>query len=419
MSIPSTEASPNATRRWFHRDCAANPERFADHLNEKFLQAVRQELETGAWDAGGILGKGGPLWFRPFERPPARPLEGTEPQRAAFPQDTAGVPGSGLEFLAYSLEELLVQMVGEPLGVRRAVTVEHRRVAFGDASVTDEYPVHGGHGLPGGGRVRREYPVEQELAESPTLPSLLGEAEPEEDGELVVPHEHLGRLALDDFQTALDIRSPIDEVARVDEGVGAGAEAAVLQGRGDEFRVAVGIGDDERAGRSGLRHRTVDPVLLCDVVVHSVSSIAGTRRAGPCRPRRRGEPPQDRGHGQHRRPPWHGYRNRHQGRGSAARLPARPLLGPPGSPSPAQSAASPCPGRPPGRRPRRSAPGLPSHDGGAGDWPTGRPRRPGCGGSSGPARRRRPGGSSPPHPPIWSCSRCGSAWRLLVLPHRR
>src|SRR5665811_2104756 len=112
---------------------------------------------------------------------------------------------------------------------------------------------------------------------------------------LVGNHEHLGRLALDDVQTALDIRSPIDEVARVDEGIGAGAEAAVLQGRGDEFRVAVGIGDDERAGRSGLRHRTVDPVLLCDVVVHSVSSIAGTRRAGACRPRRRDLP---------RRPPW-------------------------------------------------------------------------------------------------------------------
>jgi len=60
----------------FHRDCAANPERFADHLNEKFLQAVRQELETGAWDAGGILGKGGPLWFRPFERAGGRPLPG-------------------------------------------------------------------------------------------------------------------------------------------------------------------------------------------------------------------------------------------------------------------------------------------------------------------------------------------------------
>src|SRR5665811_1906255 len=58
----------------FHRDCAANPERLADYLNEKFLQAVRQELETGAWDAGGILGKGGPLWFRPFERAGGRPL---------------------------------------------------------------------------------------------------------------------------------------------------------------------------------------------------------------------------------------------------------------------------------------------------------------------------------------------------------
>src|SRR5660398_182432 len=70
------------------------------------------------------------------------------------------------------------------------------------------------------------------------------------------------------------------------------------------------------------------------------------------------------------------------------------------------------PGAAPGAKAKAFRTWLPSHDGGAGDWPTGRPRRPGCGGSSGPARRRRPEGSSPPHPPIWSCSRCGSAWRL-------
>ncbi|MHB8870622.1 MAG: metallophosphoesterase [Thermoleophilia bacterium] len=60
----------------FHGACEASPERLADHLNERFVQAVREELETGAWDADGIVGERGPLWFRPHEWAGGVPLRG-------------------------------------------------------------------------------------------------------------------------------------------------------------------------------------------------------------------------------------------------------------------------------------------------------------------------------------------------------
>lgn len=37
----------------------------AAYLNRSFLAAIRRELETGCWEEDGILGGGGPTWFRP------------------------------------------------------------------------------------------------------------------------------------------------------------------------------------------------------------------------------------------------------------------------------------------------------------------------------------------------------------------
>lgn len=51
----------------FRELCGGSPERLAEHLNREFLQAVRRELEKGAWDVDGVLGERGPLWFRPRE----------------------------------------------------------------------------------------------------------------------------------------------------------------------------------------------------------------------------------------------------------------------------------------------------------------------------------------------------------------
>jgi hypothetical protein len=49
----------------FCSECQGDPVVLAAHLNRVFLAAVRAELETGEWEADGILGDDGPLWFRP------------------------------------------------------------------------------------------------------------------------------------------------------------------------------------------------------------------------------------------------------------------------------------------------------------------------------------------------------------------
>jgi len=58
------------------RDCQSDPAQLAAHLNAEFLAAVRHELETGEWDEYGILGEGGPLWFRPVPYSDRMPLSG-------------------------------------------------------------------------------------------------------------------------------------------------------------------------------------------------------------------------------------------------------------------------------------------------------------------------------------------------------
>ena len=50
----------------FRSQCHGDPVLLASHLNRVFLAAVRPELETGEWEADGILGDDGPLWFRPW-----------------------------------------------------------------------------------------------------------------------------------------------------------------------------------------------------------------------------------------------------------------------------------------------------------------------------------------------------------------
>jgi hypothetical protein len=48
------------------RGGVADPVQLVAHINQEFQAAVRRELETGDWDPDGILGRSGPLWFRPY-----------------------------------------------------------------------------------------------------------------------------------------------------------------------------------------------------------------------------------------------------------------------------------------------------------------------------------------------------------------
>jgi hypothetical protein len=58
------------------QDCHGDPVQLAAYLNAEFLAAVRRELETGEWDEDGILGRSGPLWFRPLPYADRLPLAG-------------------------------------------------------------------------------------------------------------------------------------------------------------------------------------------------------------------------------------------------------------------------------------------------------------------------------------------------------
>lgn len=58
------------------QECHGDPVQLAAHLNAEFQAAVRRELETGEWDEDGILGRSGPLWFRPLPYADRLPLAG-------------------------------------------------------------------------------------------------------------------------------------------------------------------------------------------------------------------------------------------------------------------------------------------------------------------------------------------------------
>lgn len=60
----------------FLEGCESDLTLFARCLNEGFLAAVRRELETGEYDEDGILGPGGPTWFRPGPWSKVLPLAG-------------------------------------------------------------------------------------------------------------------------------------------------------------------------------------------------------------------------------------------------------------------------------------------------------------------------------------------------------
>ncbi len=57
-------------------ECDGDLALFAENLNRAFLDAVRAELQTGEWDENGLLGDGGPTWFRPSPFTDLTPLAG-------------------------------------------------------------------------------------------------------------------------------------------------------------------------------------------------------------------------------------------------------------------------------------------------------------------------------------------------------
>jgi len=60
----------------FHEECGGDVRLLAAYLNRSFMAAVRRKLETGGWEEDGILGDGGPTWFRPVPYSSLEPLLG-------------------------------------------------------------------------------------------------------------------------------------------------------------------------------------------------------------------------------------------------------------------------------------------------------------------------------------------------------
>ncbi len=88
-------------------------------------------------------------------------------------------------------------------------------------------------------------------AQGPALAQARVDEAVEQHGHIVVAPQHLGAGSLDEVEALLRLLAPVDEVAGVDEAVDAGDEAAVRERVADELRIAVRIGDHDRA-RHGL-----------------------------------------------------------------------------------------------------------------------------------------------------------------------
>jgi hypothetical protein len=98
-------------------DCHGDPAQLAAYLNDAFTAAVRRELETGDWDEDGILGRSGPLWYRPLPWAEQLPLPGVRQVAGHTP------PQPGLEARGFWMVDPCVwmSMTDAPWRVRYAV----------------------------------------------------------------------------------------------------------------------------------------------------------------------------------------------------------------------------------------------------------------------------------------------------------
>lgn len=104
-------------------ECQGDPALLAAHLNETFVAAVRQELETGDWDMHGILGETGPLWFRPLPYWGRTPLAGI-PQVVGHTPPQPELEAQGF----YMIDPCAWMMILDGPGRFRYAVIEEGRV---------------------------------------------------------------------------------------------------------------------------------------------------------------------------------------------------------------------------------------------------------------------------------------------------
>lgn len=138
-------------------------------------------------------------------------------------------------------------MVGQARRIAPAFLCEDLLVLLGDAGVGDEHALDTGGHFPGSRPFGGQHLLAEEGLKARTLGILGIHLEIQERRHVVVAEEHLGGVRLDQGDAACRVRTPIDEVPGVDEGVPPGLEASVAKGVLDELRVSVSIRYDERA----------------------------------------------------------------------------------------------------------------------------------------------------------------------------
>ena len=122
----------SAYERVFEEECHGDPVCLAGYLNQALLDAVRRELETGEYDEQGILGDGGPTWFRPPPHGDLHPLSGIRQVVGHTP------PLPELEELGFYMVDPCAFLGMEDPGRFRYAVIEDGRVRVEEGSLTRE-----------------------------------------------------------------------------------------------------------------------------------------------------------------------------------------------------------------------------------------------------------------------------------------
>ena len=116
--------------RVFREHCQGDASLLAAHLNTSFLEAVRRELETGEWEVDGILGEGGPTWFRPRPYSAFLPMSGLRQVVGHTP------PVPELEQVGFHMVDPCASMGMDDLGRFRYAVIEGGQVRVEEGTLT-------------------------------------------------------------------------------------------------------------------------------------------------------------------------------------------------------------------------------------------------------------------------------------------
>ena len=131
----------SAYERVFEEECDGDPVCLAGYLNRALLDAVTRELETGEYDEQGILGDGGPTWFRPRPYGDLLPLTGIRQVVGHTP------PLPELEELGFHMVDPCVFLGMEDTGRFRYAVIEDGQVRVEEGSLAGDPVFSGREGL--------------------------------------------------------------------------------------------------------------------------------------------------------------------------------------------------------------------------------------------------------------------------------